>query len=88
MPIWPSTPRSTPIERLLRLLPQVDSSPEGLMYLVPELLDLLREVLPRRSLSLARRTRGCRRVDRDCRASHLVLGTSFAIGDVVYVAVH
>ena len=83
MPIWPSTPRSIPIERLLRLLPQVDGSTEGLMYLAPELLDILREVFPLRSLSFARRTRGRRRVGGDCLASHLVFGPSLAVGDVI-----
>ena len=80
MPIWPSTPRSTPIKRLLRLLPQVNSSPEGLMYLVPELLDLLREVF---LLRFTRGARGRRRVGGDCLASHLVFGSSLAVGDVV-----
>ena len=83
MPIGPSTPRSTPIERFLRLLSQLDGSPEGLMYLAPELLDLLRKVLPLRSLSFARRTRGRRRVGGDCLASHLVFGPSLAVGDVI-----
>ena len=77
---WPGTPRRTPVERLLCLLPQVNGSPESLMHLVLELLDLLCKVLSRPVSS--------RRIDRDCRASHLVLGTSFAVGDVVYVAVH
>ena len=80
MPIGPSTPRGAPIKRFLRLLSKVDGSPKGLMYLTPELLDLLREVL---LLHFARRARGRRQVGGDCLASHLVFGPSLAVGDVI-----